>query len=453
LNFERNILLELRRWSERSNRKPLVLRGARQVGKTTAVQMFARDFDHFVALNLEKQDDRELFTRFERLEDTVAAIFFRHNISTSAKRILLFIDEIQTEPKAISQLRYFYEEFPELFVIAAGSLLETLPEPKNTFPVGRVEYLVMRPVSFSEFLKAIGEETTARVLSETPLPVYAYPKSLQLFHTYALIGGMPEVVQQYAAKRDLAGLKPIYSTLLTAYLDDVQKYAANAVRAQVLQHCIQHLFLQAGGRIKYAGFGQSNYGSREVGEALRTLEKAMLLNLVYPATETQLPGLPDMRKSPYLQALDTGLVNYFSGLQESLIGTKNLHEAYRGRIIHHWVGQQMLSTMIYPLDNLKFWVRAKKQSSAEVDFLFPFGSMLIPVEVKSGAAGKLRSLNQFMDGCDHTLAIRLYAGEFLLHKAVTPRGKTYHLLNLPYFLGENLQAYAHWMKKEVEKAE
>jgi len=445
--------LELRLWSERPKRKPLVLRGARQVGKTTAVQMFGQDFDHFVGLNLEKQDDRELFTRFERLEDTVAAIFFRHNISTLGKRTLLFIDEIQTVPKAVAQLRYFYEDFPELYVVAAGSLLETLLEPKNTFPVGRVEYMVMRPVSFSEFLKAIKEESAASVLSETPLPVYAYPKLLRLFHTYALIGGMPEVVQQYAVNQDLTSLKPLYSTLLTAYLDDVQKYAANEVRAQVLRLCIQQLFLQAGKRVKFAGFGQSNYGSREVGEALRTLEKAMLLNLVYPTTGTQLPGLPNMRKSPYLQALDTGLVNFFSGLQESLIGTKNLHEDYRGRIIHHLVGQQMLSTIIYPLDNLKFWVRDKKQSSAEVDFLLPFENMLIPVEVKSGAAGKLRSLQQFMDGCDHTLAIRLYAGELLLHKAVTPKGKTYHLLNLPYFLGEKLKAYASWMKKEVEKSD
>jgi predicted AAA+ superfamily ATPase len=449
MRFQRSILTDLRQWSKRSNRKPLILRGARQVGKTTAVQLFAQEFDHFISLNLELPEDQEYFTRFDRLEATVAALFFRHNIPKSAERVLLFIDEIQTEPRAVAQLRYFYEKFPELYVIAAGSLLETLLEPKNVFPVGRVEYLAMRPVSFAEFLEAIQETTAVELLHEKPLPPFTQPKMLELFHRYALIGGMPEVVQRYAEEQDLVQLKPIYNTLLTAYQDDVQKYAANQLRVDILRHCIQHVFLQAGSRIKFQGFGHSNYSSREIGEALRTLEKAMLLHLVYPTTETELPGLPNHRKSPYLQALDTGLLNFYSGLQESLIGIKDLHEAYRGRIIQHWVGQQMLSTMIYPTDRLLFWVREKRQSDAEVDFILPVEGLLVPIEVKSGPTGKLRSLHQFMDRCDHSFAVRLYAGELLLQKATTPKGKTFHLLNLPYFLGEQLEAYVRWMRAKV----
>lgn len=451
MNFERNILQDLHEWSQRDNRKPLVLRGARQVGKTTVVKLFAGSFDHFISLNLEKPDDRAFFSDYERLEDAVAAIFFRHNISPEKKRVLLFIDEIQTEPRAVAQLRYFYEQYPELFVIAAGSLLETLLEPKNAFPVGRVEYLVMRPVSFSEFLKATGESASAEILSRTPFPDYAFQKVLRLFHTYALIGGMPEIVQQYALHGDLNRLKTLYTTLLTAYQDDVQKYASSEVRAQVLQHCIENIFLESGKRITFQGFGHSNYGSREIGEALRTLEKAMLVNLVYPTTETQLPGTPDKRKQPYLQVLDTGLMNFFTGLQESLIGIKDLHEAYRGRIIHHWVGQQLLSTMQLPIQNLRFWVREKRQSSAEVDFVIPFDNKLVPVEVKSGTAGKLRSLHQYMERCDHVLALRLYAGPVLLQEAVTPSGKKFHLLNLPYFLGENLVDYISWMESQIGK--
>jgi len=447
MNFDRSILHELRQWAARANRKPLILRGARQVGKTTVVQLFSQHFDHFISLNLEQAADREFFTRYEKLEDGIAAIFFRHNISKDAQRVLLFIDEIQAEARAVAQLRYFYEQFPHLYVIAAGSLLETLLEPKNAFPVGRVEYLAVRPVSFSEFLKAIGENAALDILTEIPLPTYAHPKLLDLFHQYALIGGMPEVVQQFALHRDLVSLKPIYVTLLTAYQDDVQKYAAGTLRLEALQHCIQHAFLEAGGRIKFQGFGHSNYGSREMGEALRTLEKTMLLHLVYPTTETQLPGLPDHRKSPYLQALDTGLLNFFSGFQENLIGTKDLHEAYRGRVIHHLVGQELLSTLIHPTDRLRFWVREKSQSDAEVDFLFPFEGLLIPIEVKSGTAGKLRSLHQFMDQCSHSFAVRLYAGEPLLQQAVTPAGKTFQLLNLPYYLGSWLEGYVRWMKK------
>jgi predicted AAA+ superfamily ATPase len=121
----------------------------------------------------------------------------------------------------------------------------------------------------------------------------------------------------------------------------------------------------------------------------------------------------------------------------------------RGRIIQHWVGQQMLSTMIYPTDRLRFWVREKRQSDAEVDFILPVEGLLVPIEVKSGPTGKLRSLHQFMDRCDHSFAVRLYAGELLLQKATTPKGKTFHLLNLPYFLGEQLEAYVRWMRAKV----
>ena len=446
MTFERDILFELRQWSEGQNRKPLVLRGARQVGKTTIVQIFGEEFEHFISLNLEKSADRAYFTRYERIEDSVAAILFSNNVPANSARILLFIDEIQTEPKAVAWLRYFYEQFPQLFVIAAGSLLETLLEAKNTFPVGRVEYLVMRPVSFSEFLRAIGETAAAKVLDEIPLPNFAYPKLLDLFHQYALIGGMPEIVQQYALHRDLTRLRRVYNTLLTAYQDDVQKYARGSLRTEVLHHCVRHIFLEAGGRITFQGFGQSNYGSREIGEALRTLEKAMLCSIVYPMTQTQLPLLPDMKRQPYLQVLDTGLVNFFCGLQESLIGTKDLQDAYRGKILQHWVGQQMLSTMNFPLDHLNFWVREKKQSNSEVDYVMPFENMLVPIEVKSGAGGKLRSLQVFMDACEHDFAIRLYAGELSLHPAVTSEGKNYRLLNLPYFLGEKIKEYLVWMK-------
>jgi hypothetical protein len=445
MEFERDILKSFRTWAKQAKRKPLVLRGARQVGKTTAVWAFGKEFDHFIGLNLEKSDHRAYFTRFDRIEDAVAAIFFDRDIAPGTGRILLFIDEIQSEPKAVFWLRYFYEQFPNLYVIAAGSLLETLLEAKNTFPVGRVEYLVLRPVSFSEFLRAIGEAASAKAMDEVPLPIYATPKLFDLFHIYALIGGMPEIVQEYVEKRELTSLKPIYNTLLTAYQDDVQKYAAGPGRAQILQFSIQNLFLEAGGRIKFHGFGQSNYGSREIGEALRTLEKAMLCHLVFPATQTTLPPLPDHKRQPYLQVLDTGLMNFFCGLQADLIGTKDLGDAFQGRVVQHLLGQQILANLNSPLDKLHFWVREKNQSSAEIDFVLPYENKLIPIEVKSGKSGKMRALQIYMDHCDHDLAVRLFAGNIALHPATTLAGKTYKLLNLPYFLGEKLPDYLAWM--------
>lgn len=149
--FHRTILNELENWSKRANRKPLILRGARQTGKTTVVNLFARQFEHAISLNLELSEDRAFFTQYDRIQDTVRAILFSRNVPENSVRTLIFIDEIQNEPKAIAALRYFYEDFPHLYFIAAGSLLETLLATNNTFPVGRVEYLVMRPVSSMSF--------------------------------------------------------------------------------------------------------------------------------------------------------------------------------------------------------------------------------------------------------------------------------------------------------------
>lgn len=450
--FYRNIIQQLRNWAEKSSRKPLILRGARQVGKTTAIGLFAKDFQHFIYLNLELAKDRQFFTKYDNIEDVVSAILFQNDIPRDANSILIFIDEIQTEAKAVAIMRYFYEKFPNLYVIAAGSLLETLLEVKNTFPVGRVEYLVLRPVSFAEFLNAIGEISSFNIIQQLPLPEYAHSKLLELFHIYALIGGMPEVVQAYAAQKDLVKLKPIYESLLTAYLDDVQKYATGEAKAEVLQHSIQNIFLEGANRIKFAGFANSNYQSRQMGEALRTLEKALLIHLVYPSTENQLPAIPNLRKSPYLQTLDTGLMNFFSGLQANLIGTKNLHETYRGRVIHHLTGQMLLTRMHSPLDKLRFWVRDKKQSSAEIDFIYLFQSKLVPIEIKSGSTGKMYSLRQFMETTSHDLSIRVYAGKLFLQTLTNPSGRTFYLLNLPYFLVEMLPEYLIWMQNEIENS-
>jgi uncharacterized protein len=444
MRFQRDIHKALADWSTKSNRKPLVLRGARQVGKTTSVKMFGAQFNHFIALNLEKPDDRAFFTRFDRLSDAVQAILFSHKTPIGAERTLIFIDEIQTEPKAVEWLRYFYEDYPDLYVIAAGSLLENLLSSEITFPVGRVEYLVMRPVSFSEFLHAMGESDSANLLDTIPFPNYAFPKLLELFHIYALIGGMPEIVAEYINSRDLTKLRPIYNTLLTAYIDDVQKYATTSIRAQYLQFAVENMFLGAGGRIKFQGFGNSNFGSREMGEALRTLEKAMLCQLVHPLTQTTVPPLADTKKHPYLQTLDTGLVNHYSGLQSGLIGIKDLSDAYQGRIIQHLVGQQLLSQMRYPLDRLHFWVREKNQSDAEVDFVFPYAGQLIPIEVKSGKSGKLKSLQTFMDDSKQHFAIRYYSNFVDTHEAQTNSGHRFELINLPYFLAEKLEKYLDW---------
>ena len=443
--FSRNILRELELWVKRDHRKPLVIRGARQVGKTTIVNQFSKNFKQYIYLNLELSEDKALFENYYDIEELTRAIFFLKNQPYDIQKTLIFIDEIQAAPTAINQLRYFYEKLPELYVIAAGSMLETLFNKDLIFPVGRVEYLVVRPVSFAEYLNALGEKSALEQLDNIPLPNYAYEKLYRLFHQYSLIGGMPEVVSHYAAHRDLVALKPLYESLLVAYLDDVEKYATSKNQAEVIRQVIKNAFLEAGKRIKFQGFGGSNYGSREIGEALRSLEKALLMTVIYPVTDTELPLLPNRRKSPKLQVLDSGLMVYLVGIQQEVLGIKDLNDVYQGTLIEHLVGQELLANQFNALSELNFWVREKKTSMAEIDFVYPYKGKLIPIEVKSGATGKLRSLHQYMDIASHNMAVRFYSGEIRVDKVKTTTN-AYYLLSLPYFLVSRLDRYLEWFE-------
>ncbi len=450
--FRRDILGQLQKWHQREARKPLVISGARQVGKTTIVRQFANEFVQFLYLNLELPEDRKPFEEFSNFDTLLQSLFFLKNLSISKrKETLIFIDEIQEVPEALQQLRYFYEDAQDIPVIAAGSMLESLFNAEISFPVGRVEYLVIHPVSFPEFLGAIGEATALEQLQNIPLASFAHDKLMQLFRTYCVIGGMPEIVEQYAKDKDLTALNTTYESLLVSYMDDVEKYAANNSQANYIRHAIRSCFAEAGKRIKFQGFGNSNYKSREIGEALRTLEKALLIHLVYPQTSATLPLQPDYGRSPRLQFLDTGMLNYFVGIQKEIIGTEDLDAVYGGTMIEHIVGQELLASQYSALHGLNFWTREKKSSVAEVDYIYQYEGKLIPLEVKSGADGRLRSLHLFMEEAPHNMAIRFYAGEQHISVLTTPGQKTFYLLNLPYFLVSQVEKYLPWFEEEIKK--
>jgi hypothetical protein len=211
------------------------------------------------------------------------------------------------------------------------------------------------------------------------------------------------------------------------------------------------MYLETGKRIKFQGFGKSSYGSREIGEALRTLEKALLLNLVYPTTSAKLPIVPELQKSPRLHLLDTGLMNYVAGIQKEIIGTSDLQSVYNGTVIEHLVGQELLAENYNALSALNFWVREKNTSSAEVDYVIAYEGKLLPIEVKSGKEGKLKSLHLFMDEAPIKIAVRFYVGELSISEVTTAKGKKYHLLNLPYYLVSQLPKYLEWAQNEIKK--
>jgi uncharacterized protein len=439
--YRRLIIDELLTWKGSSGRKPLLLRGARQVGKTTVVDMFSKNFKQYIYLNLEREEDAEAFRSFTTFENLIQAIFFIKSKNVNEHDTLIFIDEIQEVPSAINLLRYFYEDYPQFHVIAAGSLLENILGENTKIPVGRIEYRILRPVSFAEFLEAVGEEAALKQYNAMPVPDFAHQKLLDLFHLYTLIGGMPEIVQHYASNRNLTALLPIYESLIVAYLNDIEKYAKNSSMVQIMRHVVNSIWGEAGSRIKFQSFGQSNYGSREIGEAIRTIQKAMILQLIYPVTSTKLPMLPDLKKSPRLQVFDTGLLNRFAGIQKQIVNTSDLNNVYQGRITEHIVGQEILASKFNVLHDLHFWVRERKGSLAEVDLVYPYDGRLFPIEIKSGASGHLRSLHLYMDESPHEIAFRLYSGKVSKDEVVTPSGKKFNLINLPYFLAAKIEDY------------
>ena len=442
MNFKRHALTALEAWKADRNRKPLILRGARQVGKTTLVKTFAKTYKHKIFLNLEKPADASIFAAYDDVGTLVEALFLACNISPKElKNTLLFIDEIQELPKAIQSLRYFFEETPDLNVIAAGSLLEFAMKDVESFPVGRIEYLYLHPLNFQEYLEAVQHTAALEQLKAVPVKPLAHKVLLDLFHRYAMVGGMPELVKIDIEKNNLAELPKVYESIWSTYKNDVEKYASGTSERRVIKHIMDTAPLFMDRRIKFQHFGNSNYKSREVGEAMRNLDAAKVIRLIYPTTDTKTPVKPDVKKSPKLQFLDTGLVNHTLQIQAQMLGMRDFNQAFKGAIIPHLVTQELISLNTITNTNPHFWVREKRQSSSEVDLVYPYRDKVIPVEIKSGATGTLKSLHQFMEITDHPYALRIYAGAFKVERLTTPTGMPFLLMNLPYYLGTQLPKY------------
>lgn len=432
--FVRNIESELKKWSLRDDRKPLVLRGARQVGKTTVVNKFGEQFDNYLYINLEKSSAKQLVESTDDVKKLMPLLFLYCNKPRKTGRTLLFIDEIQTSSHALSLLRYFYEESPEIFVIAAGSLLETMLDKQVSLPVGRVEYMALHPCSFIEYLTAINEGRFVDLITKAELPNAFHEEVLHHFNLYALIGGMPEVVARYAANKDIVALSRIYNQILNGYKNDVEKYAETNKQALVIRYILDEGWAFAGQAITLGGFAASAYKARETGEAFRTLNKAMLLELVYPTTNAIMPAVSDLKKSPKLFWLDAGLVNYASGIQKEYLLNKDLMDTWRGMAAEQIVAQELKALSFEVGLKRNYWMRNKRGSTAEVDFIMVFDGNIIPIEVKSGHNAHLKSIHQFMNETNHDIAIRIWSGMYSIDRVKALNGKEFRLINLPFYL-------------------
>jgi len=430
--IQRKAIEFLLQWKERKNRKPLVIRGARQVGKTTLVEEFAKHYDVFLHLNLEKETDCNLFEQHAEVTELIKAIFFHKN-QINKGTVLLFIDEIQHSKKAVAILRYFYEEANHIHVITAGSLLETIIDVRKiSFPVGRVEYLAVRPCSFLEFLNGIGDDFDADVIKNLNA-TYVHNRMIKLFGDYTLVGGMPAVVAKYAENQDIVSLKQVYESLLQSYMDDVEKYTKSVNTIKTIREILKTGWAQAGSIITFERFGGTNFSSKEMSLAFQTIQKAMLLELVFPTSGNQMPLIQNYRQRPKLVWFDTGLVNYMAGIQKEVFSTSDIQDVWRGRIAEHIVAQELLTLDDSLLTKRIFWKRDKHGSEAEVDFVYKYESMAIPIEVKSGHNSKLKSLHLFMDEAPHHWAVRVWSQPFSIDDVYTPKGKKIKLINLPFY--------------------
>src|SRR5690606_11588248 len=237
VNHKRELYGLLEDWKKKPNRKPLILRGARQVGKTTLVRDFSMTYKHSIHLNLEKKEDSRYFEQADDVHAILESLLISNNIvSKDLDNTLLFLDEVQEVPKAIQLLRYFYEEVPHLHVIAAGSFLEFALKEVKSFPVGRVEFMYLHPFNFREYLNAMGHNIALGALQDIPIKPTAHNTLLNLFKQYAIIGGMPEIVDAHYRGAGISDLAAIYESIWNAYRSDTEKYAPNPMARDILKH-------------------------------------------------------------------------------------------------------------------------------------------------------------------------------------------------------------------------
>lgn len=431
--MERIVRQKLIEWSKLSKPKPLILRGARQVGKSYLARSLKSEFEQFIELNLEKPSDIQHFQNTSySAKQTLESILLAKGMDFKPESTLLFVDEIQEEARAIEMLRYFYEDIPGLHVIAAGSLLEFAYKEIDSFPVGRVEQIAIRPMNFKEFLMAV-DAKALDYYRMIPSPEIAEKKLFELFNTYLAIGGMPEAVKHYIdSGKTIIGLEDIYSSIWDSYQNDIEKYARSDSERKVIRYISSNLAM-VGDRISFAGYGNSEYGSRKVSEAFSDLEKAGIFRLIYPTTDTVPPISENRKRKPRLQFLDTGLLAYSYDLTSSIYLKKDRNPKSRGKLIEHIMHQELLALSPRLSWKPKFWVREKSNSSAEVDAVIQHEGRVYPIEAKSGRSGSLRSLSEFMDRCDHDIAFRILDNSFNMEKITTRKGKEFRLFNIPFY--------------------
>ena len=404
--MEREIDAKLVAWKKSEFRKPLMIRGARQVGKTFSVSRFGENhFETFVKLDFEQdRTSHKIFDGDLSVKRLISELEIHANTMITPGKTLLFFDEIQECERALLSLRYFYEELPEQHVIAAGSMLEfTLGD--ISFPVGRLSFEWMRPMTFHEFLKASDRKILAdklpSIFNFMPISQTVHLKILEQLKLYFLVGGMPEAVKRYTRTGSLKQSFMVHEEIFQSYLQSLAKYNKRA-DVDSLDHLLRSLPSHVGSQLKYTSLDPDRR-IEKTKKSLQLLERALLCQIVRSSNAGGLPLNADA-SSKIMKPLflDLGLMQYHCGIHPSdILNEKDLLRVYKGTLAEQFVGQELLAAGGSENFNLFYWSRARKSSSAEVDYLFVKNGGIFPIEVKSGPAGKLKSLHLFLKEHPH----------------------------------------------------
>ncbi len=416
--LERSIDRLLAEWQVETERKPLLIRGARQVGKTSVVRHLAQHFPHYIEINFEEETLlKQIFESGVSVEEVCEQLSLIKNTPIEAGKTLLFFDEIQACHAAIKALRFFYEKKPDLHVIAAGSLLEFALADLPSFGVGRIRSVFMYPLSFREFLHAMNEVKLSERLSKCdfdhPLPELLHHKLLLLHKKFLIIGGMPEVVRAYTSGKSLLEVQRLLDDLVVSVQADFDKYKSRFPAVRLIE-VFNAVAAQIGSKFSYSYPGSSlNYV--QIKEALELLQ---LAGIAYPVTHSSANGIPlgaeaNAAKRKFL-IYDTGIFQRILGLD---IGQLLMEDEYplvnKGNIAELCVGIELIkSSDPFNRMHLYYWHREARNSQAEVDYVHQIDSKIIPLEVKAGTKGSMQSLFLFLKEKKMTYGVRISAENF-----------------------------------------
>lgn len=422
--LERKVDQELLLWSKNDDRKPMLLRGARQVGKSTAVRALSAHFDHYLEVNFEEQKQvHDLFHGNLSPQNLCENLSLLYNVPIVPGKTLVFFDEIQACPNAISSLRFFYEKMPDLHLIAAGSLLEFALEELSSFGVGRVRSMFMYPFSFDEFLVANNErlllEAKLKALPEKPLAEALHQKLLGYLKRFLIIGGMPEVVASYVGGKSMIDCQSVLDDLVISLKADFAKYKQK-VPVSRISEVFQSVVQQSGGKFVFSK-AATEANLKQIKVAVDLL---IMAGLVYPVTHSSANGIPlgaesDPKRRKML-LFDTGIFQRLLGLNvaEVLI-SEQFSMINKGSLAELFVGLELLkSGSCYQEQSLFYWQREALNANAEVDYLIQKKQDILPIEVKAGTKGSMQSLFLFLKEKNKSSGIRFSLENFAVYDQV-----------------------------------